>query len=258
MVPANGYQPPGGRLPYPDDRPVTTNMGLGMVPQQIGTPVVPQGYQQFVPIEFAVGGYTQSTPQTTSPPQNQKVKTQQPFHVPNPPGSLVIAPPPNFSNVSSMPNVELSPQESPKSRPKGRGRGKATSDETSPHMKAGGRARQSSQGMVIPIPNVSRDVALKEQAMKRRRVDGEQAQDNRDEEIIQDMLTRDTVEKGLAARKRKAEGKPPRSEHHACDRCFRNKTKVCDPPMIGADISVIGPWTASSRASTFHATTAQP
>ena len=232
MVPANGYQPAGAPLPYPDDRPATANMGLGMVPQQIGTPMVPQGYQPFVPIEFAVGGYAQSTPQTKSPAQNQKIKTQQPFNVPNPPGSLGIAQSANFTNVSPMPNVEPSPQESPKLRPKGKGRAKGTSDEVSPLLKGGGRGRQSSQGTVIPIPNVSRDVALKEQAMKRRRVDGEQAQDNRDEEIIEDMLTRATVDKGLAARKRKAEGKPPRREHHACDRCFRNKTKVCDTPLI--------------------------
>jgi hypothetical protein len=226
MVPATGYQPSGAPLPYPDDRTAPPNMGLSIVPQPMGTGILPQGFQQFVSIDFAAGGYPQSTAQTDTPPQNQKNTPLQPFtSVPNPPpGSLGIVQPQNFGNVVAISGVEPSPRESPKSRPK-KGRAKANPEEGSPGAK-GGRGQQSSQGMVVPIPNVSREVALKEQAMKRRRVDGEQAQDNADEQIIEDMLTRSTVNKGLATRKRKSEGKAPRREHHACDRCFRNKTKV--------------------------------
>jgi hypothetical protein len=119
---------------------------------------------------------------------------------------------------------------SPKMRGKGRGRGKGNIEQGSLQIHRGGRGRATSQGFVLQIPHQGRDEALAEQALKRKRTDVDEPQDDTEDHILQELLTKDTVEKGISGRKRKAEGKGSKREHHACDRCFRNKTKVSSYP----------------------------
>jgi len=109
---------------------------------------------------------------------------------------------------------------------KGRGRGGGSLDEELPLAPKPGKGRAATQGVVIPIANAAREEALAEQALKRKRMDGDEPMDDTDEQILQGLLTKETVETALTTtKKKKAEGKTKR-EHHACDRCFRNKTKV--------------------------------
>lgn len=136
-------------------------------------------------------------------------------------------------NTQSFPSGDLSQSitpefkhSSPKIRGKGRGRGRGSVDQGSSQPPKAGKGRASMQGMVIQIPHLGRDEALAEQALKRKRMDVDEPQDDIQDHILQGLLTKDTVEKGLSARKRKTEMKGSKREHHACDRCFRNKTKV--------------------------------
>jgi hypothetical protein len=108
---------------------------------------------------------------------------------------------------------------------KGRGRGVGLDEELLLAPKPG-KGRAATQGVVVPIANAAREEALAEQALKRKRMDGDEPMDDTDEQILQGLLTKETVETALTTtKKKKAEGKAKR-EHHACDRCFRNKTKV--------------------------------
>lgn len=109
---------------------------------------------------------------------------------------------------------------------KGRGRGGGNLEEDAPVALKTGKGRAATQGVVIPIANAAREEALAEQALKRKRLDGDEPMDDTDEHILQGLLTKDTVETAMTTiKKKKSEGKAKR-EHHACDRCFRNKTKV--------------------------------
>lgn len=119
---------------------------------------------------------------------------------------------------------------------KGRGRGGGSLEEDLPLAPKTGKGRAATQGVVIAIANSAREEALAEQALKRKRLDGDEPMDDTDEQILQGLLTKETVETALTTiKKKKAEGKTKR-EHHACDRCFRNKTKVI--PLESFVISV--------------------
>ena len=119
-----------------------------------------------------------------------------------------------------------SKQGSPRGRTKAKGRGKGIGESELAVPKKVGKGRATTQGVVIPISHLGREEALAEQALKRKRIDGEEPQDNTEDQILQGFLTKDTVEKGLSARKKKTDSKSGKRDHHACDRCFRNKTKV--------------------------------
>lgn len=121
---------------------------------------------------------------------------------------------------------------------KGRGRGGGSLEEDLPLAPKTGKGRAATQGVVIAIANSAREEALAEQALKRKRLDGDEPMDDTDEHILQGLLTKETVETALTTiKKKKAEGKAKR-EHHACDRCFRNKTKVI-PLEFFCNFSVI-------------------
>jgi hypothetical protein len=112
-------------------------------------------------------------------------------------------------------------------KPKGRGRGRGRATDTyldPPEPPKLGKGRAGTQGVVVQITHQGREDALAEQARKRRRVDAEEDLDMSEEHILQGLLTNEEV-KDLPLKRRKTEPKTKR-DHHACDRCFRNKTKV--------------------------------
>lgn len=119
--------------------------------------------------------------------------------------------------------LHLSP---PKPKTKAKGRGKGMMDLEPPLPPKQGKGRAATQGVLVPISHLGREEALAEQALKRKRVDGDEPQDDNDDRILQGLITRDAVDKTLSPKKRKPEGKGGKREHHACDRCFRNKTKA--------------------------------
>lgn len=222
-------------LPYPNDATPSTTMNMSLIPL---SNMIPEGFDpNFMPFGYSTetGIIQQQSPhiRNRGSPPSHKSKTQ-----PSPPGARNVGndprilthngqihPPIHIDNLSQAITPELK-LNSPKSRAKGRGRGKGHLEHDSTHPPKAGRGRASTQGIVLQIPHQGRVEALKEQALKRKRFEGDEPQDETADHILQDMLTKDTVEKGLSARRRKSEGKPSKREHHACDRCFRNKTKV--------------------------------
>lgn len=111
-----------------------------------------------------------------------------------------------------------------KGRGRGRGRARTTDfDIEPPEPPKLGKGRAATQGIVIQIPHQGREEALADQARKRRRVDAEEDLGDQNE-ILQGLLTIEEA-KDLPLKRRKPEPKSKR-DHHACDRCFRNKTKV--------------------------------
>ena len=234
MVPAEGFPNPGP-LSYPDDISSSVTMNIPPIPL---SNMITEGYgPNFMPFEYSIETpiIQQQSPQIRNrrSPPSQKSKTQ-----PSPPGARNVGNDPRIltHNGQIHPSIHIddfskaiTPElklNSPKSRAKGRGRGKGHLEHDSTHPPKAGRGRASTQGIVLQIPHQGRVEALKEQALKRKRFEGDEPQDETADYILQDMLTKDTVEKGLSARRRKSEGKPSKREHHACDRCFRNKTKV--------------------------------
>ena len=107
--------------------------------------------------------------------------------------------------------------------------------------KAVAKGRKKQQGMLVDINHVGRDMALAEQALKRRRVDGDEPIDDSEDIALQNFSIEAPVRTSLSGpsneggtetkvsmkRPSKSEGaRSGRRDHHACDRCFRNKTKV--------------------------------
>ena len=137
---------------------------------------------------------------------------------------------------------------------KGRGRGRGTMEEESPLAPKPGKGRAATQGVVIPIANAAREEALAEQALKRKRLDGDEPMDDIDEQILLNNLTKDTVETGLSTSKKKKEAKAKR-EHYACDRCFRNKTKVTSRALEYSNFSAIARWMVNNQGNIFPAIT---
>jgi hypothetical protein len=103
----------------------------------------------------------------------------------------------------------------PKSR--GRGRGKKTGEYTPPAPPVLGKGRAATQGTLVDIQHAGREQALAEQAQKRKRFQDDELKDDSDERILEAFLNKDSSE---ALKKQK------KRDHHACDRCYKNKTKV--------------------------------
>ena len=176
----------------------------------------------------------QQSPRNRRPSSSRKVKIESPFavglgnsghevpvmQVNEQPHSeaLMLEPAQQLTN-----EIHLSP---PKPKTKAKGRGKGIMDPEPPLPPKLGKGRAATQGVLVPISHLGREEALAEQALKRKRVDGDEPQDDTDDRILQGLITRDTVDRTLSPKKRKPEGKGGKREHHACDRCFRNKTKV--------------------------------
>lgn len=141
----------------------------------------------------------------------------------------------------------------PKGRIRGKGRGRVTDDQDPAISSKAGKGKATTQGVVVPITHQGRDVALAEQARRRKRVDGDEPQDDSQDRMLQDFLTEGNTDKVASVKRRKTEGRVKR-EHHACDRCFRNKTKVESTLRILFMISAIAILMANRPASIFHAT----
>jgi hypothetical protein len=241
MLPAEGFPNNAGSLPYLDDVSPSVTMDISLIPL---SNMITEGYDpNFMSFEYSTETpVAQASPHIRNKrsPPSQKARTQ-----PSPPEQVrngghdqrmlaqngQVHPPIHSGDISQAitPELKLNP---PKVRSRGRGRGKGHTEHDFIHPPKVGRGRASTQGIVVQIPHQGRDEALKEQALKRKRVEGDEPQDETADHILQDMLTKDTLEKGLSTRRRKAEGKPSKREHHACDRCFRNKTKVSLPTIL--------------------------
>lgn len=147
--------------------------------------------------------------------------------VSNPPISTNVAPkPPSRASDGPPGQITLDLQlELPgASKTYGRGKGKGNDRFLPPPPPKRGKGRAATQGMVIAIPHKGRQQALAEQARKRQRYDADESQDDSEDRVLEE-LTNKTESTELLEPKPKTDSKGKR-EHHACDRCFRNKTKV--------------------------------
>jgi hypothetical protein len=130
-----------------------------------------------------------------------------------------------FNDPGAMSQITLTPPlsvdikaESPTIHPNQKGKGRNGTESTRKVSPKGGNRRASTQGVVVPIPHQGRNVALAEQALKRKRLDPDEPQDDSEERVLQAFLS-----PGGKPSPKKGKSK---KDHHACDRCFRNKTKV--------------------------------
>lgn len=236
MVSGNGYAH-SGSFSYPEDINPTSNTNMTLFP--LSPTIMTEGYDtnfmSNVTFEYPIQTpmFHQSPPNEKSPTR-RKAKTEPSFsdsmnHSGQDP-RLIRQDTQPLPVVQSGENAQsLTPvfkDRSPKVRGKGRARGRGSLDQGTSQTAKIGKGRASTQGMVIQIPHLGREEALAEQALKRKRVAVDEPQDDTEDHILQGLFTEATVEKGLSARKRKADAKSSKREHHACDRCFRNKTKV--------------------------------
>jgi hypothetical protein len=194
-------------------------------------------------------------PSNIAPAPDESKKKRVKSLVPNP------AQPPPAAPISQQPVVGVHPPLSMISEFKfdvqgrGRGRGRSPNSEQPPNQPAKlGKGRAATQGTVINIPHAGRERALEELARKRQRFDDEEPVDTVDEEILRDLRT-DRKAAEPANKRQKADGRP-RRDHHACDRCFRNKTKVPSASEYVLCDSVIALSTASRLVINTLATTA--
>jgi hypothetical protein len=175
----------------------------------------------------------QPNPHDIKTPPDSKIKTEAIF-APQPPGhsdqdlqTLSFNGQPTSTIPIGDPLPLISPQikhDPPKPRLRGKGRGRGTNDQDPANSSKAGKGRAAAPGMVISIAHQGRNVALAEQARRRKRVDGDEPQDDSQDRMLQDFLTEGNTEKVASTKRRKSER--VKREHHACDRCFRNKTKV--------------------------------
>jgi len=137
---------------------------------------------------------------------------------PRPAARANDGPPPHMTTEMQL--------EMPGAAGRGRGRGKKSPEYLPPLPPVLGKGRAATQGVVIAIEHKGRQKALEEQARKRKRVEEEESEDDTEERELEAAVSKTMGEKLSEPRKPKLETKGKR-DHHACDRCFRNKTKVC-------------------------------
>jgi hypothetical protein len=242
MMASNGFPTTNNGLPYADlNVAPPVNMHMPVVPPlTYGNPVsegVGNRYMSNVNFENYIPNNTlpfQQGQQDGRSPPTRKLKRETPSQhgVNSQPMDSIISfsdqqtpaihsngPPPHMTHEINLLKVH-----EPKS--KGRGRGKGVTDKDGIRSPKSGKGRARSQGVVIPISHLARQEALAEQARKRKRVDGDEPQDDSQEHILQGLLTKESGDPESLPKKRKPETKGVKREHHACDRCFRNKTKV--------------------------------
>jgi hypothetical protein len=110
------------------------------------------------------------------------------------------------------------------------GRGRGMSHETTPEPPPRGKGRAARQGTRIDIPNPLRDAALAEEKSKRIKFTDDEPQDRSQEEKLKRFSPNDAEDKPVIKKaKASSEQSKASRSHHACDRCYRNKTKVCPP-----------------------------
>jgi hypothetical protein len=238
---SNGFAPENS-LPY-DEKPLAQmDAQVGRMPgshssEAIAKPVYMGTMSMFNPHDYPIVPpihYSDAARNYTSPP-SRKVRRDSTSSERERKGHADAAVVPLSEQPPPLPAIQ--PMDAPPVTPraknavpkvkkgKGRGRGVGLDEELLLAPKPG-KGRAATQGVVVPIANAAREEALAEQALKRKRMDGDEPMDDTDEQILQGLLTKETVETALTTtKKKKAEGKAKR-EHHACDRCFRNKTKV--------------------------------
>jgi len=237
---SNGY-PTTNSLPYTDNVNSSLNMNMSLVPISLPpSDNAPEGFNPEYTSNVTFESYTtespmhfQHGPRNRRLSSSRKVKTEMLFA--SGPGNsghdlpvmqVNEQPHSGIQIMGRSPHLTTELQLTiPKGRLKGRGRGRGTF-EPEPLPPKPGKGRAATQGVVIPISHLGREEALAEQALKRKRVEGDEPQDDTEDRILQGLLTRDTVDRALSPKKRKPDGKGGKREHHACDRCFRNKTKV--------------------------------
>jgi hypothetical protein len=111
------------------------------------------------------------------------------------------------------------------------GRGRGMTQQTTPEPPPRGKGRAARQGTRIDIPNPLRDAALAKEKANRVRFTDDEPQDRSQEEKLKRFSPNDAEDKPVIKKaKASAEGSKANRSHHACDRCYRNKTKVC--PLI--------------------------
>src|SRR5579859_7343901 len=107
---------------------------------------------------------------------------------------------------------------------RGRGRGKNKDEDYVPEPPKLGKGRAATQGMILDLPIISREKALAEQKAKRQRFDADEPLDDTQERLTMGLEVTEPPEP--PKKKTKKDGGRASRDHHACDRCFRNKTKV--------------------------------
>jgi hypothetical protein len=105
------------------------------------------------------------------------------------------------------------------------GRGRGMSQDPPPEPPPRGKGRAARQGTRIDIPNPLRAAALAEEKAKRIKFSDDEPQDMTQEEKLRLFSTNEEDDKKAVKKARTGDVGKPRS-HHACDRCWRNKTKV--------------------------------
>jgi hypothetical protein len=248
----NGYQN-AGLIPY-EHLANAMNLDMSVVPLAYTSIPPGESFDKFVPkFEYPPEPPSQQVvvPQRRKPSKSRARSKTLPSPVQNGArhdgfGATVPNGAHSMAQINAM-SAEVK-QESPKSRANAKGKARGGADgEQKPASKVG-KGRASTQGVVVPISNQAREEALADQALKRKRVAPEEPQDNTEELLLQDFLSPE----GRSPQK-KAKSK---KNHHACDRCFRNKTKVSIVTLV-LILSVTVRLTVSSLANIIPAITAQ-
>jgi hypothetical protein len=244
MMPSGGYQA-SGSLPYADEAASSINLNMPLVPVSFNSGGIVEGFENnFIP-NMQYQYTSEGSPQYNRSPRNRKSPSKPKVRTAKlKPETDLVSPklernnvegemmalsdiPMSIIQVGELPPI-IAPERKhtvPKSRAQGRGRGRGRGM-VQPDTAKLGKGRAGIQGVVIPISHQGREDALAQQALKRRRVDEDEPQDDTEDRILQTFSTRDPGEKTSPQKKKKPEGKGSKRDHHACDRCFRNKTKV--------------------------------
>jgi hypothetical protein len=188
----------------------------GLYPQQV--PIVAQ--HQVFPIGGPnVGNQNGYVSQIPAAPNNAQLVTQpQRSEVPSGSPSRTIEGPPAHMTLEMQFEIPQPPG-------RGRGRGKKSPEYVPPMPPVLGKGRAATQGVVVPIEHKGRQQALAEQARKRKRFEEEESEDDTERRELEQVIAKTLGEPITEQKRAKPETKGKR-DHFACDRCFRNKTKV--------------------------------
>jgi hypothetical protein len=107
---------------------------------------------------------------------------------------------------------------------KGYGRGKL--EENPPPPPVLGKGRAARQGTRVDIPNALREAAVAQEKAKRIRFSDDEPLDTTQEDALKNFNPNHDEDLKLVVKKAKSGEVSKTRSHHACDRCWRNKTKV--------------------------------
>src|SRR5579862_3921874 len=168
--------------------------------------------------ESSVGNGGEFMGQLYVPTNNTLPMSGAPINVDSRPATRVVDGPPPHMTLEMQLDI-------PAAQGKGRGRGRKSLQYVPPAPPVLGKGRAKTQGIVIDIKHKGRQAALAEQSRKRKRVEEEESEDDTEDRELEELVAKESAETLSEKKKAKGEGKGKR-DHHACDRCFRNKTKV--------------------------------